>query len=75
MRGREGGISGGGKEVYEGEGSATDENQIFHKGRSPGILRVKLLKGFSSRTIKKGGGVTFPCTLNLKSEKGKIFFE
>ena len=69
MRGREGGISGGGKEVYEGEGSATDENQIFHKGRSPGILTVKLLKGFSSRTIKKG------CTLNLKSEKGKIFFE
>ena len=62
-----------GEEVYEGEGSATDENQIFHKERYPGILTVKLLNGFSSRTIKKGGGETFPWTLNLKSAKGENF--
>ena len=62
-----------GEEVYEGEGSATDENQIFHKERYPGILTVKLLNGFSSRTIKKGGGETFPLDLELEiCKRGKF---
>ena len=51
--------------LCELDGSTTDENQIFYKERSQGILTVKILNGFSSRTIKKGENLPLHLELEI----------